>query len=80
MAADLLQITTLKEHAPAGYEWEAVAQMHLLWGKLWRTGMLTPAPDRQTATQGDLAKLLFQIFCRKIWMYPAGIPQTKYCL
>ena len=89
VATDLLQITTLKEHAPAGYEWEAVAQMHLLWGKLWRTGMLTPAPDRQTATQGDLAiqkdmvSYLYQHYSEKVTLNDlaafAHISRSKCC-
>lgn len=51
----LTQIVSLKEHAQEGYEWDAVALMHTLWGRLWQSGILKPAQDGQEAMQGDLA-------------------------
>lgn len=68
----LTQIVSLKEHAQEGYEWDAVALMHTLWGRLWQSGILKPAQDGQEAMQGDLAiqktmvSYLYQHYSEKI--------------
>lgn len=67
----LMQIVRLKEHAAPGYELEAIALMHTLWGKLWLTGMLKPSPDAQKiqgdlAVQKDMVSYLYQHYSEKV--------------
>lgn len=84
----LTRIVNLKEDNADGYELEAIALMHTLWGRLWQSKMLVPDQtgwemQDDLKFQKEMVSFLYQHYAEKITLdeiaSAANVSRSKCC-